>query len=105
MFEVGDMADDAHSQLVVSNNNNTAPTNVRPVSQHDSRNARASRNKEGVLVRKKRVKSTRPGGIRGGVLVQDKYSTNTPARKNKTRLTSVKRQCVGDLSSANMMLG
>ena len=40
-------------------------------------------------MRKKRVKSTRPSGIRGGVNVADKYSTNTPGSK-KTRAASSK---------------
>ena len=82
------MLDDAQSQLVMSNNM-TAP--IRPVSQHDLRNNRANRHQNGVVVRKKRVKSTRPGGIRGGVLIQDKYSTNTPMSTKKTRLSSLRK--------------
>lgn len=34
-------------------------------------------------VKKKRVKSTRTGGIRGGVLIQDKYSKKSPNRKTE----------------------
>lgn len=51
-------------------------------------------------VKKKRVKSTRPGGIRGGVLIQDKYSKNSPYRK--TEISSKQLKC-GDQSSANIL--
>jgi len=53
-----------------------------------------------LIIKKKRVKSTRPGGIRGGVLIQDKYSTNTPSKK--TRLGSIKKFVRGQ-SSAKMI--
>ena len=79
--------DDAQSQQVVSKNNNVV-AGVRPVSHHHNtrNNSRVGVNRSknsGVIVRKNRVKSTRPGGIRGGVLVQDKYSSNTPVSTKK----------------------
>ena len=52
-------------------------------------------------VKKKRVKSTRPGGIRGGVLIQDKYSKNSPYRK--TEISSKQQLKCGDQSSANIL--
>ena len=65
-----DVEGEVQSQIVVNKD--------RPVSQHDSRLNKGAKKGNGVIVRRKRIKSTRPGGIRGGVLIQDKYGTQTP---------------------------
>ena len=36
-------------------------------------------------MRKKRVKSTRPCGIKGAALVTENYSSNTPVTKKKSK--------------------
>ena len=83
---------------------NTMAGPIRPVSHHDSRSNRGNRNNNGNIVRKKRVKSTRPGGIRGGILIQDKYASNTPTTTKKAARLSSLKKFGGGQSSANMMM-
>ena len=71
---------------------------VHRPSSHDG-DTRNKKKKSGGLVRNKRVKSTRPGGIRGGMLIQDRFGSQTPVESRQARDSSMKKMMYADTST------